>query len=164
MNYTHLTQGERYHIEILRKAKHSQSEITALLRRDKSCISRELRRNFGPRGYRSKQAHSLAQTRQQACANGPRVEVKTWELVEAKLKETWSPQHISGRLLVNQQPGVSHESIYADKRKGGTLASHPALPERTQEAPYRTRQKGLHPQSSLNRFAPSHRGRAGPIW
>jgi IS30 family transposase len=41
------------------------------------------------------------------------------------MKETWSPQKIIGYLLVNQQPGVSHESIYqriyADKRKGGTL-------------------------------------------
>ena len=74
--------------------------------------------------------------------------------MEAKLKETWSAQRISGYLLVNQQPRVSHESIYqriyADKRKGGTLASHPALPERTQEAPYRTRQEGLHPQSSFD--------------
>ena len=125
MTYTHLTQAERYQIEILRKAKHNQSDIAALLGRDKSCISRELRRNQGQRGYRSKQAHSLAQTRQHACANGPRVEAKTWELVEAKLKETWSPQQISGYLLVNKQPGASHESIYqhiyADKRKGGTL-------------------------------------------
>ena len=77
MTYTHLTQAERCQIEILRKAKHNQSDIAALLGRDKSCISRELRRNQGQRGYRSKQAHSLAQTRQQACANGPRVEAKS---------------------------------------------------------------------------------------
>ena len=125
MTYTHLTQAERYQIEILRKAKHNQSEIAALLGRDKSCISRELRRNLGQRGYRPKQAHSLAQTRKQACANGPRVDANTWVLVDSKLKETWSPQQISGYLLVNKQPGVSHESIYqriyADKRKGGTL-------------------------------------------
>ena len=77
MTYTHLTQAERCQIEILRKAKHNQSDIAALLGRDKSCISRELRRNQGQRGYRSKQAHSLAQIRQQACANGPRVEAKS---------------------------------------------------------------------------------------
>ncbi len=125
MTYTHLTQAERYQIEILRKAKHTQSAIAVLLGRDKSCISRELSRNQGQRGYRSKQAHSFAQTRKAACANGPRVDPKIWELVEFKLKQTWSPQQISGYLLVNKQPGVSHESIYqriyADKRKGGTL-------------------------------------------
>jgi IS30 family transposase len=125
MTYTHLTQAERYQIEILRKTKRPQSVIAVLLGRDKSCISRELRRNQGQRGYRSKQAHSFAQTRKVACANGPRVDPKTWELVESKLKEAWSPQQISGYLLVNKQSGVSHESIYqriyADKRKGGTL-------------------------------------------
>jgi len=92
MTYTHLTQAERYQIEILRKAEHSQSEIAVLLGRDKSCISRELRRNRGQRGYRSKQAHALAQTRKQDRANGPRVATKTWAVVESKLKETWSPQ------------------------------------------------------------------------
>ena len=125
MTYTHLTQAERYQIEILHKAKHTQSAIAVLLGRDKSCISRELRRNRGQRGYRTKQAHSLAQTRKLACSNGPRVDAKTWAVVDSKLKESWSPQQISGYLLVNNQPGVSHESIYqriyADKRKGGTL-------------------------------------------
>ena len=125
MTYIHLTQAERYQIEILHKAKHKQSDIAALLGRDKSCISRELRRNRGQRGYRAKQANSLAQTRKQKRANGPRVAAQTWAVVESKLKETWSPQQISGYLLVNQQPSVSHESIYrhiyADKRKGGTL-------------------------------------------
>jgi IS30 family transposase len=62
MTYTHLTQAERYQIEILRKAKHKQSDIAALLGRDKSCISRELRRNRGQRGYRAKPANALAQT------------------------------------------------------------------------------------------------------
>jgi IS30 family transposase len=47
MTYTHLTQAERYQIEILRKANHNQSAIAVLLGRDKSCISRELRRNRG---------------------------------------------------------------------------------------------------------------------
>jgi IS30 family transposase len=155
MAYTHLTQAERYQIEVLRKAKHNQSEIATLLGRDKSCISRELRRNRGQRGYRSKQAHSLAQTRRELCANGPRVEEKTWEFVEVKLKETWSPQQISGYLLVNKQPGVSHESIYqriyADKRKGGTL--HLTLrcqKERKKRHTGRTRRGSIPNQVSID--------------
>lgn len=109
MTYTHLTQAERYQIEILRKAKHKQSDIAMLLGRDKSCISRDLRRNQGQRGYRAKQANLLAQARKQKRENVPRVAAKTWAVVESKLKETWSPQQISGYLSVNQQPGVSHE-------------------------------------------------------
>ena len=49
MTDTHLTQAGQYQIEILRKAKHNQGEIAALLGRDKSCISLELRRNRGQR-------------------------------------------------------------------------------------------------------------------
>ncbi|MEA2079227.1 MAG: helix-turn-helix domain-containing protein [Pseudomonadota bacterium] len=55
-----LTQEERYQIYILKKAEYSQAEIAELLERDKSTISRELRRNRGLKGYRPRQAHSLA--------------------------------------------------------------------------------------------------------
>jgi IS30 family transposase len=125
MTYTHLTQDERYQIAILVKAGHDQSAIAKLMNRDKSTISRELRRNRGLRGYRPKQAHQLSLERMPACKNGPRVAQATWAVVDAKLGQAWSPEQISGYLRVNDQPGVSHESIYrriyADKRAGGTL-------------------------------------------
>jgi len=50
--YTQLTQEERYQIYILNKAEYNQAEIAELLERDKSTISRELRRNRGLKGYR----------------------------------------------------------------------------------------------------------------
>lgn len=129
MTYTHLTQDERYQIAILAKANHDQSTIAALLGRHKSTISRELRRNRGLRGYRPKQAHTLACKRMTHCANGPRIAQTTWDFVNDKLAQTWSPQQISGYLLVNDQPGISHETIYrhiyADKLAGGAL--HRAL-------------------------------------
>ena len=125
MNYTHLTQGERYQIAILNKAGHGQSEIARVMNRHPSTISRELRRNRGQRGYRPKQAHELSQARLRACDNGPRVSTETWAAVEARLVETWSPEQISGHFKINGQPTVSHEAIYqriyADKRAGGTL-------------------------------------------
>jgi len=129
MRYTHLTQDERYQIQILQKAGHDQSEIATLLHRDKSTISRELRRNRGLRGYRPKQAHELATARMAATSNGPKVTASTWRFVDTKLGELWSPEQISGYLKVNHQPTVSHESIYqriyCDKRAGGSL--HTAL-------------------------------------
>lgn len=74
---------------------------------------------------RPRQAHEFSLERKQACQNGPRVAAQTWQVVESRLKDAWSPQQISARLAVNGQPGVSHESIYrriyADKRKGGSL-------------------------------------------
>lgn len=69
MNYTHLTQAERYQIAILNKAGHDQSEIARVMNRHSSTISRELRRNRGQRGYRPKQAHEFSQARMQACEN-----------------------------------------------------------------------------------------------
>ena len=56
---TQLTQEERYQIESLLKAGHSQSGIAAVLKRHKSTISREVGRNRGLRGYRSKQAQRV---------------------------------------------------------------------------------------------------------
>ena len=129
MNYTHLTQDERYQIAILLKAGHDQSDIARVMNRHKSSISRELHRNPGQRGYRPKQAHEFSQARMRACENGPRVPAATWAFAEAKLAELWSPEQISGYLKTNAQPGISHETIYqriyADKRAGGTL--HRAL-------------------------------------
>ncbi|HIL17446.1 MAG TPA: hypothetical protein EYG15_15355 [Deltaproteobacteria bacterium] len=51
---TQLTQEERYQIESLLKMGHHQSEIAVVLKRHKSTISREVRRNRGLRGYRPK--------------------------------------------------------------------------------------------------------------
>ena len=50
MSYTQLTQEEQYQIHILKKAEFSQTEIAELLERDKSTISRELRRNRSLKG------------------------------------------------------------------------------------------------------------------
>ncbi len=125
MNYTHLTQAERYQIAILNKAGHDQSEIARVMNRHPSTISRELRRNRGQRGYRPKQAHEFSQARLRACENGFRVSSETWAVVEARLVETWSPEQIAGYFKINGQPTVSHEAIYqriyADKRAGGIL-------------------------------------------
>lgn len=125
MNYTHLTQDERYQIYILNQAGHDQSEIAGLMKRHKSTISRELGRNRGQRGYRPEQAHALSVARMRGTDNGRRIGSDTWRFVEAKLGALWSPEQIAGYLNVNDQPTVSHESIYqriyADKRAGGTL-------------------------------------------
>lgn len=124
MTYTHLTQDERYQIYILKKAGLDQSDIAKMLGRNKSTISRELKRNCGARGYRPKQAQELSLARQSK-DNGATIADETWAFADAKLAEHWSPEQISGYLKVNNQPAVSHESIYqriyADKRSGGTL-------------------------------------------
>jgi len=127
--YKHLTQDERYQIAILLKAGKRQSEIAVLMNRHPSSISRELQRNRSQRGYRPKRAEELSQARMRACDNGRRIPDEIWAVVETKLRETWSPEQISGYLKTNKMPSVSHECIYqriyADKRAGGNL--HRAL-------------------------------------
>lgn len=128
MNYTHLTQDERYQISVLHKAGHKQNAIARLIGRNASSISREMKRNHGQRGYRPKQAQAFSQARKQKRENGPRIADETWVFAQARLAELWSPEQISGYLKANGLPTVSHETlyqrIYADKRAGGTLHSH----------------------------------------
>ena len=61
--YTQLTQGQRYQMEALLKAGHSQTKIATILSAHKSTVSRELQRNQGFRGCRPKQAHNKAMQR-----------------------------------------------------------------------------------------------------
>src|SRR6266404_1182484 len=127
MSYTQLTREQRYHLYGLMKAGLNQTRIAANLVCHKSTISRELRRNRGEKGYRPYQADELAYGRQ--CeAYRSRIAWQTWQQVERLLKQDWSPEQISGRLKLEHQPSVSHESIYlyiyADKRRGGTLHQH----------------------------------------
>ena len=127
MNYTQLTREQRYQIYALMKAGQNQSRIANLIGCHKSTISRELRRNRGLKGYRPYQADELAYDRQIA-AYRSRIAWQTWEEVERLLRQDWSPEQITGRLKLEQQPTVSHECIYlyvyAEKRRGGTLHRH----------------------------------------
>lgn len=124
MSYTQLTHEERYQIYILKKAEYNQSEIAELLQRDKSTISRELRRNSGLRGYRPKQAQQLALARRSGKCSG-RLGSELWQQVALLIGQRWSPEQIAGRLEQEQGIDISHEwiyqYIYADKQSGGDL-------------------------------------------
>jgi transposase, IS30 family len=127
MNYTQLTREQRYQINILRKAGHNQTYIALMVGCHKSTISREVRRNRSQKGYRHYWAGEQALDRR--CeAYRSRIAWQTWQQVERLLRQDWSPEQISGRLKLEQQPRVSHEWIYlyvyADKRRGGTLHRH----------------------------------------
>lgn len=125
--YTQLTREQRYQIEALLKAEHTQAEIADVLGCHKCTISREIARNTGLRGYRPKQAQRFCQQRRDAKVQ-PRVPTERWARVEQLLREDWSPEQISGWLRVNHGVTVSHEWIYQyvynDKRQGGDLHKH----------------------------------------
>ena len=124
--YTQLTHGQRYQIEALLKTGQKQTMIAKVLSVHKSTIGRELKRNRGFRGYRPKQAHEKAMSRRHEKPRN-RIPLTTWVLVDAQIKQDWSPEQISGRLFMEQGISISHESIYLhiyeDKRQGGFTKS-----------------------------------------
>ncbi len=51
-----------------------------------------------------------------------------WSIVEARLKQDWSPEQIAGRLSLSGVLSISHETIYRhiweNRRSGGLLYNH----------------------------------------
>lgn len=127
MAYTQLTREQRYQIYILRKAGHLQNFIAREIGVHPATISRELERGCGRRGYRPKQADELASVRKRKRYRA-RSNATTWTVIESLVRQDWSPEQVSGWLIKEKQPSVSHERIYqyiyADKARGGTLFHH----------------------------------------
>ena len=122
-HYTQLTQDQRYQIYAMNKAGFTQKAISIEVGVHPSTISRELRRNTGLRGYRPKQAHSLALSRRNKAIS--RILASHWDEVDRLIKAYWSPEQIAWRLYEEQGYRISHEwiyqHIYRDKRQGGHL-------------------------------------------
>jgi IS30 family transposase len=125
MAHKHLTQEQRYHIYSMIRIGKNKTEIAMELGKDKSTITREIKRNSGARGYRPNQANDLACLRKENAPKAIKMTVEVMLLVTHFLEEKWSPEQISGWLLINQGVSISHESIYqfvvTDKKSGGTL-------------------------------------------
>ena len=80
MTYHQLTQEERYAITAQLMCGDSQTEIARALGRDRSTISRELRRNRTHHDdkYRAEKAHSYAVARRRRCRRKPQFTSKKW--------------------------------------------------------------------------------------
>lgn len=126
--YKQLTSEQRYQISALKKMGHGPTEIAQALDVHKSSISRELRRNTGERGYRPKQADEKARARRANATPKKRISTETWEGVDEKLRQDWSPEQVSGWLEKRQAIHISPEWIYqhilADQQAAGDLATH----------------------------------------
>ena len=82
MAYTHLALEERYRISALSVQGLGPAAIAAEIGRDKSTVSRELRRNRGQRGYHAKQADQMAHGRLQRAYKGRQVRPQTWAVAK----------------------------------------------------------------------------------
>jgi IS30 family transposase len=117
--YKHLSREERYQIYSLLKAKQTISQISRLLGRSRSIISRELVRGRGQRGYRAEQACAKASERAKNSRNALRVQPNVWAAVNFYLGIQWSPEQIAGKVSVSHEFVSLH--VYADKVAGGDL-------------------------------------------
>ena len=112
-----LTLIEREEISRGIVARKSIRAIAAALGRAPSTISREIRRNDGPQGYRASQADQAAWARGRRPKVGKLVHNRRLaQLVASKLRLEWSPEQVAG-WLKRAHPDdeafqVSHETIY----------------------------------------------------
>lgn len=115
-NYKQLCGEERDRIAILRAEGFKSSEISRIIGRDKSTISRELKRNKSPAYdcYLPHKANERAQERKHKAGQRPRLKDKfAVAYIVEKLKLGWSPELIGGRWSKEHpEVSISHEAIY----------------------------------------------------
>ena len=110
MFYKQLTKVERNQIYVLLQGNVSKCRIATILRRDPSTISREISRNHGQRGYRPKQAESLAQERRKTPRN---VNGYTTSLHDrnSDTREPWDRIQADTGALGWEKKGIPHSRI-----------------------------------------------------
>lgn len=123
----HLTVEQRYAISVMKSSGHNQKQIAEIIGKDKSTVSRELKRNCDGRSGEYRQ--ELAQRKCDQRHRDKHKKLRFTELVKAHvdtwLLEGYSPEQIAGRAKLNRVNCVSHERIYQyvwqDKKAKGCL-------------------------------------------
>ncbi len=111
--YGHISLEERCEIAQRRAAGQSIQQVAAALDRSPSSISRELKRNSGPRiGYKPSYAGMQAKARRwrgSKLVRNPALRAQVFE----RLARGWSPQQVAGRLAREHGRAIiSYETIY----------------------------------------------------
>jgi IS30 family transposase len=133
--YKQITQDERDLIAHYHAKGLVRSEIARRIGRDKSTISRELRRNSSGTYdvYLAHKAQMRAVIRKSQSGQRPRLKnQRIRRYVIRKLKTGWSPEQISGKLKrTHPELNISHEAIYQfvyDKETMKTMNLKRCLP------------------------------------
>lgn len=124
---SHLTCEQRYTISVMLAQNHPQNQIALAIGKDKSVVSREIKRNSDQRNgiYKSDLANRKYKQRQEQ-KNRPTIfTTSIKKYVEEGLNNEYSPEQINGRAKLEGIFCVSHECIYQyiwkDKKHGGRL-------------------------------------------
>lgn len=127
MNYKRVNIDNRILIARWTQEGKTNKEIAKLLAVSPSTISREKCRNSVNGVYNPEKADELAIQRAQR--PGPRkLTPAVIDYIVEKLKQGWTPEMISKRSRMDNQPYISRETIYRfiyeDAKKGGTLYTY----------------------------------------
>jgi len=129
MKKVHLIPEQRYTISAMHKQGCTQKQIAEAIGKDKSVVSRELKRNANNKGkYSFEYAQDMACLRKRRMKKPRKLHSWLKKEVIGLVMQDWSPQQIKGRLKLENKPFVSHETIYKiirqDKANGGILYKH----------------------------------------
>jgi IS30 family transposase len=130
MKKVHLTREQRYTISVMYRQGCTQKMIAEAISKDKSVVSRELKRNANDKGkYFFTCAQQMADMRKERYACPRKFTASMQAFVREKIvSEQWSPKQICGFAGRQGISIVSHERIYRfireDKLKGGDLWKH----------------------------------------
>lgn len=120
-----MTKEDRLRIKDGLDAGLTKTEIADKLGFNKSSIGREISRNTGLKGYRPKQAHRWALSREQAKHGPYKLNPVVITMIVERLELKWSPEQISNRLKLESRAAISTETIYKfidqDRQEGGNL-------------------------------------------
>jgi IS30 family transposase len=126
----HITKAQRYTISSMLKQGYKQFEIAKAIGKDKSVISRELKRNSDIRSgnYKDELANKKYAKRQKEKHKYRKFTLEMQKEVEVLLREDYSPEQVVGVFVKQGKPIVSIERIYQhiwdDKKASGTLYTH----------------------------------------
>lgn len=149
---SHLTSEQRYTISVLLEQNFSKSEIALVIKKDKSVLTRELKRNCDLRSgkYDFDLAQRKYEKRQKDKSKRNDLTLEIKERIKEYLYQELSPEQIVGVCSKNGLPCVSTESIYQhiwkDKKEKGNL--HLSL--RTSGKRYRKRGNRKDSRGILN--------------
>ena len=131
MRYKHFNKDQRNELSILLKKGYSQRDIAKVLGRNPSSISREISQNstngiYDPDKAQSKAIVKRANSKYQGMKVRDNPEIEDY--VRKKMKLSWSPESIAGRLKedTNSRLLIHHSAIYKYlySRYGQSLCSY----------------------------------------
>lgn len=127
---SHITQEQRYTISLMLNQGFPRTAISLAVGKDKSVISREIKRNKDQRSgeYRAELAQRKYIQRQSSKSQPRKFNKDMQQYVDSLIEQDYSPEQIVGISKKNNKECVSHETIYQyiwiDKKHKGTLHLH----------------------------------------